>query len=151
MIIAVIFLPERLLAIAALEGPHVLVNLLNVLLNISLLREGLVAAGVGASERPVLRVRAHVVHELRRVRHDAMAEAAKLALEQFEITRVAFEAFEDEYDEVRALRDLLPMLRDVLHVEVLASDGSDLPLVLHLREFLGQLLSELLREEVLDW
>ena len=46
-----------------------------------------------APERLLLRVRAQVVHELGRVRHEPMA-AAVLALEEFRVALVAIGVFE---------------------------------------------------------
>ena len=134
MVISVVLLAEALLAVVAAERLFALVHLLNVLLYISLLRECFAAARVRAGERPVLGVRAHVVHDLRRVRHDAVTEAAELALEEFEIARVPFEAFEHKHDVVAALWNLLPVLCHVLQVEVLAGNAAHLPAMLHLGE-----------------
>lgn len=63
VVVSVIFFSKGLLAIIALERLLVLVDLLDVLLDISLLGESLVAAGVRALEWSVLCVRPHVVHE----------------------------------------------------------------------------------------
>ena len=85
----------------------------NMLRDIRLLREGFIAVGVVALERSIFRVRAHVVHELRRVRYDLVTQAAELALEQFEVARIFLEALEDEHSIIGALRDLLPVCSQV--------------------------------------
>ena len=150
MVVAVVLLAEWLLAVVAAERLFAFMHLLDMLLHISLLRECFGAAGVRAGERPVLGVRAHVVHELRWVGHDAVAEAAKLALEEFEIARVPFEAFENKHNVVGALWDLLPVRRHVLQVEVFTGDAAHVPVMLHFGEFFRQFFSKLLREYFLD-
>ena len=59
-----------------------------MLLHVSLLGESLGAVGVRAPERPFLRMRAHVIHELRRVGDDAVTIIVELALKQTEVGRV---------------------------------------------------------------
>ena len=79
--VTIILFSKHLIAVLTHMCPLVLMHLKVVLLSISPLREGLVAALEFAWERLVLRMRAHVVHEFGRIRNYPMAVASKLALE----------------------------------------------------------------------
>ena len=79
--VTIVLFAEHLIAVLARVRPLVLMHLKEVLLHVCPLREGLVAALEWAAERLVFCVRAHVVHEFGRIRHQSMAFATKLALE----------------------------------------------------------------------
>ena len=100
MVVSIVFFTELLRAVLTLVRLVLLVHLKNVLLDVRLLAKSLPAVGIRASKRPLFCVRAHVVHELRGVWHDAVASMPELALEQSGEVHIAFKAFKQEDDEV---------------------------------------------------
>ena len=95
-----------------------------------------------------------MVHELGEVRVEAVALAAKFALEYSLVDRIAFVAFEDKHDESGAPRNLLLVLRELAQLDLVTGDYANGPLVrlelewCYQRQVLHQSLSDLGREHL---
>ena len=91
-------------------------------------------------------MRPQVVHEFGRVRHEPVAVAVVLTLEQFREAIVTSMALEEVDNVGGGVGDLPTGLQVLCHIEVLACDALNLPILLDTRELLCEFASELFRK-----
>ena len=111
MIIAVVLFRKVHRAVGAFPRLQLLVDLLDVLLDVAALAERLVAARHRTGEGLVLGMGAHVVDKFGPVRHDLVAAASELALEELLPDFVALEAVEAKHDVLVGARQEVVVLR----------------------------------------
>ena len=93
-------------------------------------------------------MRAEVVHELRRVRHEPVAATTVLALEELRVALVTLVALEHVNDEGVGVWHLATRLQVLVQVDVISCDSTHLPGVLHPRELLAEPRKERLGENI---
>lgn len=138
MDVTIVPFAERFTAYFALVGTNLLVHLLHMLGEVGALREFFPTALVLALERPILGVRAHMVHEFGGIGDNAVATVALtiLALVDLEAAVVGLEALELEDDKGVGRRNVLVKISDGGKIETVACHGSHCPILRHLSDFL---------------